>query len=81
MRASVPKEPSAAAPKPTPAITVPTPAGGAACASTPINVTTVPGASSPAAVVITRSVGSARIRKAVTAPVPHSSVTTRPPTT
>src|SRR5712692_6356376 len=79
MRARVPNEARADAPKPTPATTVPAAASARACASTPANVSAVPVESEIALISKTRSVGQVRNAKAVRAPAPHSSVTTRPP--
>src|SRR6266851_2725160 len=78
-RARVPNEARADAPKPTPATTVPAAASARACASTPANVSAVPVESEIALISKTRSVGQVRNAKAVRAPAPHSSVTTRPP--
>src|SRR5713101_2954146 len=79
IRARVPNEARADAPKPTPATTVPAAASARACASTPAKVNAVPVESVIALISKTRSVGQVRNAKAVRAPAPHSSVTTRPP--
>src|SRR5216684_3324956 len=79
MRASVPKEARADAPKPTPATTVPTAARATTWPSTPPRVNPVPPESRVAAIAKTLLVGHVLSRKAVRAPAPHSSDTTRPP--
>ena len=80
MRASVPNEPSADAPKPTPATTVPPTASTTAWDSTPTSDNAIPAESVVALIPRTLLVGQWRSAKADMAPVPHSSVTTRPPT-
>jgi len=79
IRASVPNEARADAPKPTPATTVPANASATAWVSTPASVKAVPPESMMALILKTFLVGHARSTKAVTAPAPLSSVTTRPP--